>query len=213
MEEAMRKILALTLASPFLCSAAFAQNSDLALLAGISGPRGETTRNGATSSSSGSVTPSFQVNYAWQVRQRAVDLYVELPVVVPVRVNGTVVSGPGGIAATGNASPDVFFTPGIRVKFSPESRVSFYGAAGFGIASFAATPSIVVVTAGAVSATVTPGSRRNSPALGFGGGIDIRLTRLLSLRGDVRDFVTEAALGDVNGRNHGIFQFGIAFHF
>jgi hypothetical protein len=187
--------------------AARAQNSDLALLAGVSGPRGQTIVTGGTSTVSGSVTPSFQINYAWQVLQRAADLYVELPLVVPVRTSGTVVSGPGGTAVAGSSGPDLFFTPGIRLKISPESRVSFYGAAGFGIASFGATSTIVL------PATVVAGNRRNSPAFSFGGGVDLRLTRLLSLRGDVRDFVTGAGLGGVTGRNHGIFQLGIAFHF
>jgi hypothetical protein len=204
MRKTQAKALCLAL---FFIGALQAQNSDLGLLAGISGPRGQTTVAEGTSTVSGSVTPSLQVNYAWQIRQRAVDLYVELPLVIPFRVHGSVVAGPGGSMATSNSGPDIYFTPGLRLKFSPESRVSFYGAAGFGIASFAGAE---MVASHATSVTV---GRRNSPALGFGGGLDLRLTRLLSLRGDVRDFVTEAGLGDVNGRNHGIFQVGIAFHF
>ena len=193
---------------PFLLAGcAAAQNSDLGLLVGIAGPKGQTASANGTYTASGSVMPSFQVNYAWQVLQRAVDLYVEVPVVVPVRVNGTVVSGPGGTAAAGNSSPDVFFTPGARVKFSPESRVAFYAAAGAGLASFAG------ITTFTAPLTVVPGNRRNSFALGVGGGIDFRLTRLLSLRVDARDFVTGAGMGGVTGRNHAILQFGIAFHF
>jgi hypothetical protein len=206
--DAMRKTQSTALClALFLIGVLQAQNSDLGLLAGISGPRGQTTVAGGTSTVSGSVTPSVQVNYAWQLRQRAVDLYAELPLVIPFRVNGSVVSGPNGTIVTSNSSPDIYFTPGLRLKFSPESRVSFYGAVGFGIASFAGAEVV------ASHATVVVEGRRNSPALGFGGGLDLRLTRLLSLRGDVRDFVTEAGLGDVNGRNHGIFQVGIAFHF
>jgi hypothetical protein len=204
----MRKTQAKTLClALFFIGALRAQNSDLGLLAGISGPRGQTTVAGGTSTVSGSVKPSVQINYAWQIRQRAVDLYVELPLVIPFRVSGSVVTGSGGTTVTGNSGPDLFFTPGLRVKFSPESRVSFYGAAGFGIASFAGAE---VVVSHATSIAVR---RRNSPAFGFGGGLDVRLTRLLSLRGDVRDFVTEAGLGDVSGHNHGILQLGIAFHF
>jgi hypothetical protein len=204
----MRRTLARTLCLFLLAICpSRAQNSDLGLLGGISGPRGQTTVAGQTSTVSGSVIPSFQINYAWQVRQGAVDLYVELPLVIPVRVSGTVSAVPGGAVVAGNSGPDLFFTPGLRLKFSPESHVSFYGAAGFGIASFAGAQVV------ATPATVVSGGRRNSPALGFGGGIDLRLTRLLSLRGDVRDFVTETGLGDVSGRNHGIFQVGIAFHF
>jgi opacity protein-like surface antigen len=199
----MRILLALFL----LTGCAAAQNSDLGLLGGISGPKGQTTISGETATASGSVTPSFQVNYAWQVLQRTADLYVELPLVIPVRVSGTTVAGPNGAASAGSSGPDLFFTPGLRVKFSPESRVSFYAAAGVGIASFGATSTIVPPL------TVVAGSRQNSFAIGFGGGIDFRLTRLLSLRVDARDFVTRAGLGGVSGRNHAILQVGIAFHF
>jgi hypothetical protein len=209
----MRTILAMLL----LTGCAAAQNSDLGLLGGISsGPRGQATiqsgtaivsESGGITTASGSVTPSFQVNYAWQVLQRAVDLYVELPMVIPVRVSGTVVSGPSGTVSVGTAGPDLFFTPGLRVKFSPESHVSFYVAAGAGIASFAPASTITAPL------TVVVGSRQNSYAAGFGGGIDFRLTRLLSLRVDARDFLTEAGLGGVTGRNHAILQVGIAFHF
>lgn len=199
----MRLLLTLLL----LTGSAAAQNSDLALLAGISGPKGSVTNAGGTSTDTGSVTPSFQVNYAWQVLQRAADLYVELPLVVPVRVTGIVVTGPGVSSSAGNTSPDLFFTPGARVKFSPESRISFYAAAGAGIASFAATPALVAPL------TVVAGSRQTSFAFGIGGGVDFRLTRLLSLRVDARDFITGAGLGGVTGRNHAILQGGIAFHF
>jgi hypothetical protein len=204
----MRKTLHKALwISVLVACAAQAQNSDLALLGGISGPRGETTVAGGTVTTSGSVTPSFQLNYAWQVLERAADLYVELPLVIPVRASGTVIAGPSGAAVAGSAGPDILFTPGVRLKFSPQSRVSFYGAAGFGVASFGATSTIVA------PATVVPGSRQTAFAVGFGGGLDLRLTRLLSLRGDVRDFVTRTGLGGVSGRNHAIVQVGIAFHF
>jgi opacity protein-like surface antigen len=193
--------------SLFGACAALAQNSDLGLLGGISGPRGQTTVTGGTATAAGSVTPSFQIDYACQVLQRAADLYIELPLVIPVRVSGQAVAGPAGTASVGSSGPDLFFTPGLRLKFSPESRVSLYGAAGFGIASFGATSAIVL------PATVVVGNRQNSPALGFGGGVDLRLTRLLSLRGEVRDFVTRAGLGGITGRNHAVLQLGIAFRF
>ena len=186
---------------------AAAQNSDFGLLVGISGPSGGTTVSGSTRSSYGSVGASFQVNYAWQVLQRAVDLYVELPLVIPVRVSGSVVSGPSGTVSSGTAGPDLFFTPGLRVKFSPQSRVSFYAAAGPGLGTFAG------VTTVSTPNYVRVGGRQNSFAVGFGGGLDLRLTRLLSLRVDARDFVTQAGLGGASGRNHAILQFGIAFHF
>jgi hypothetical protein len=192
--------------------AAYGQNSDLGLLAGIATPRGSSTVSGTSVSASGSVSPSFQVNYAWQAHQAAVDLYVEVPFVVTVRETGVASINGANISTTGNSDTNIFFTPGVRFKFSPQSRVSVYAAAGFGLASFGSTVSQSSVIGTAVSAS-SYGKRSNSPAAGFGGGLDIRLTRLLSIRGDLRDFVTEKNLGGIAGRNHGIFQAGIAFHF
>ena len=152
----------------------------------------------------GSAGASLEVNYAWQVLQRAVDLYVEMPVVISVENTGTVTS----TTVASSTGPDLFFTPGVRLKISPQSRVSFFGALGGGVASFSQDQ----VVLGRLGVGVSSG-RTNSAALDFGGGIDFRLTRLLSLRFDARDFVTKAGLGGAAGRNHGIYQFGIAFHF
>jgi hypothetical protein len=200
----MRTILIL---SAIATGLAWAQNSELALLGGFSGVQGQTSVAGANKATIGTVSPSLQVNYAWQILERKAGLSIELPLVIPVRVSGEEVSSPTFQSSVGNSGPDIFFTPGVRLKISPQSRVSFYGAAGFGIASFGATSFILP------GPTIVSTSRRNSPALGFGGGIDVRLTRWLSMRGDVRDFVTKKGLGGVTGRNHGIFQAGVAFHF
>ena len=151
-----------------------------------------------------SVGASGQFNYAFQVLQRAVDLYVELPVVFSARDSADVTT----TSVSSSSGLDVYFTPGVRMKFSPESRVSFYGDLGGGVASFGGAH---VVTAGRAVSIST--GRSTTPALDFGGGIDFRLTRLLSLRFDLRDFVTRSGLGGSGGMHHGLFDFGVAFHF
>jgi len=177
------------------------QNSDLALLAGIVGPHGRVVA-GPNPIASGSVGASGQINYAWQVLQRKVDLYVELPLVLTGSSSGTVTTS-STISSTGT---DIFFTPGARLKISPQSRVSFYGALGGGIGSVSATQT----TTGATLTVIS--ERRTTPALDFGGGGDFRLTRLLSLRLDVRDFVSRA-VPPSDGRNRWMALVGIAFHF
>lgn len=179
-----------------------AQNSDLALLVGITGPHGQVAA-GPSPFVSGSVGASGQINYAWQVLQRSVDLYVELPLVIAAESSGTV----NGTAVSASTGSNIFFTPGARLKFSPQSRVSFYGALGGGLASIGTNRSTVGSSIVAVNDRVTSG------ALDFGGGLDFRLTRLLSLRVDGRDFVTRAGLGGSTGRHRWMVQFGIAFHF
>jgi hypothetical protein len=47
----------------------------------------------------------------------------------------------------------------------------------------------------------------------FGGGVDMRLNRQISIRGEVRDYVTGEGLGGISGRNHRVVSGGLAFHF
>jgi hypothetical protein len=179
---------------------ALAQNSDLGLLLGFSipgnsvGPVSIHTSAGATG----------QVNYSYQLHGSPVgDLYVEFPVVISATGNATVTSGFIG-AAVGTT---VLFTPGVRYKLKIQSRLSLYGAAGGGIGAFGGNR--LIVTQGHVEA----GQGTASPVLDFGGGIDVRLTRLLSVRFEVRDFIGRTGLGGVAGHNHVIGQGGVAFHF
>ena len=51
------------------------------------------------------------------------------------------------------------------------------------------------------------------PVASIAGGIDMRLSRRLSLRAEARDFVSGANLGGVSGHNHPVFLAGLAFHF
>jgi hypothetical protein len=179
-----------------------AQNSDLALLAGITGPRGRVV-GGPNLVASGSVGASGQINYAWQAWQRALNLYIELPLVFTGNSSGTATTQ----GTVSYSSGGIFFTPGARIKVSPQSRVSFYAALGGGIGTIGTTQ----VTAGATASVVS--KRNTSPALDFGGGLDFRLTRLLSLRADARDFVTRSGFGLSSGRNRWMFLVGVAFHF
>ena len=56
-------------------------------------------------------------------------------------------------------------------------------------------------------------SHKLHPAFAFGGGVDFRMTRLISLRGEVRDYVTASRLGGVSGNNHVFALMGMGFHF
>jgi opacity protein-like surface antigen len=153
--------------------AAFAQNSDLAFLDGITGPTAH-----------GNFGSNFEITYARELLgTRAGDLYLEFPLIY-------------GSNAAGNL--EILFTPGVRLKVPIQSRVSLYGVAGVGVASFGATAAAVRTTSGAFE---------------VGGGFDVRLTRLLSLRAEARDFATRRGLGGFIGRNHPIYSVGIGLHF
>ena len=194
----MRSVFALIL----LVGSVRAQNSDLGLLLGISSPSSRLEAgNGARVS--GSVGAHGQINYAAQLLEtRAGRLYLELPLLFGGHASGTVAG-----AITGSAGGLLFFTPGLRLNIAPHSRVSFYAAAGLGPAAF--QESTAVVAKGFVSASSGWTVRA---ALEFGGGLDVRLTRLVSLRGEVRDFVSGRGLGGVAGRHHPIYGFGAGLH-
>jgi hypothetical protein len=180
-----------------------AQNSDFGFLLGVTFPQGEVA-SGPRSYVRGEVGLTGQFNYAFQAIQHAVDLYVELPLVIDARDAGLVTPG----VVSGSTSVDLYFTPGVRLKFSPESRISLYGAFGGGLASFGEYEAVTT------NRTVSLSSNRiTTAALGFGGGLDFRLTRLLSFRIEGRDFVTRSGLGGSGGMHHTVVQLGIAFHF
>jgi hypothetical protein len=194
----MKNVLGLML----LAGCACAQNSDLGLLLGISGPTAS-VQSGTGERVSGSVGAHGQINYAAQLREYSAGrLYLELPLFFGGHASGTVAG-----SVIGSAGGTIFFTPGVRFNVAPHSRISFYVAGGVGPAAF--DESKTVIGKGFVSSSV---GWTVTAALQFGGGLDFRLTRLISLRAEARDFVTGRELGGVEGRNHPIFGFGFGFH-
>jgi opacity protein-like surface antigen len=196
----MKTILARTILLLFLLAgAALAQNSDLAILGGFI-PTSGTVSNVIIT---GSVAFGIQIDYAAQLHETpAGQLYLELPWMIAGSLQGAVAND-----VTAHTTGTNFFTPGVRWRFTPQRRVSFYAAVGAGIGVYGNT--ISEVGQGAESTT----SRTTTFAFGFGGGIDFRLTRLLSLRGEGRDFLTRSGLGGSSGPNHSFFMVGIGFHF
>jgi hypothetical protein len=91
-----------------------------------------------------------------------------------------------------------FFTPGVRFKFSTKSRVSPFVAAGAGVARF--------------GGALLP-HRKITGTFEFGGGFDVRFTRLTSFRCELRDFVAPLGSSGIAVRNHPVVSVGIAFHF
>lgn len=188
-----------------LSTLAFAQNSDLALMGGGAIPSSSSQINGATITSSESGGLSYQVAYAFQIHGWSKgDLHIEIPFAGVTGPASSKIS-PGNV--TGSAGAVLFLTPGVRYKVAVSPRVSLYAAAGFGVGWFLTEQGSVGPV---VSGTSTVAAH---PVVDFAGGLDFRLTRLLSLRGEVRDFVSGGGFAGNAGRNHPIFQGGIGFHF
>lgn len=156
---------------------------------------------------SGSAGFALQFGYAYQLAStKAGNIWLEVPTTYTFQGVGTV-SGTTVASIDRNAW---YITPGVRLKTPTYGRVSFYGSLGGGAGSLNKIESSVTAPNG----TVTVNSLMNfNPALDFSGGIDLRLSRLLSVRAEGRDFVTPANLGGVSGHNHPLFLAGLAFHF
>jgi opacity protein-like surface antigen len=178
---------------------AWAQNSDLGLLLGASVTHASVSRGRVSSNVSG----GFQANYAIQLKETVAGrLYLELPLVLTGGTRATVANG----SVTASVSDALFFTPGLRWKFSPLSRVSFYAAVGGGIGVFDRN-----YTAVAGGQVVTETGSTTTGAFGFGAGVDLRVTRLVSFRGEYRDAMTR---GNIDGAvHHSLFMFGVGLHF
>ena len=95
----------------------------------------------------------------------------------------------------------LFVTPGIRVKFAAKKAVSPFLAVGGGWSVFEHS---MTTLAGAPN----PAPRAvNGGVFDYGGGVDVKLWRFVSLRGEIRDFDSNNPtynLATLSGRQHNI---------
>lgn len=176
-----------------------AQNSDLSFLFGVASNRVELSRSFVRTEN----RANFQVNYAWQFREGPRGrFYVELPLLLGGGTSSLV-----GPAVFGTAGGIVFLTPGLRYHLNVTPRLALYGATGLGFAS-------KVENLGFTSGNNRMAWTRWSVGLAgnVGGGLDFRLSRLWSLRGEVRNYLTNRSTS-IGSRNYLTAQFGFALHF
>jgi hypothetical protein len=201
-----------------LASAMFAQswqNSDFSFLFGGAHAQGQIVSSSILSGTStvalgtstiyGSAGFATQFNFGHQITAtKAGTLYLEFPITFLFDSSGTV----QGSTVTSLNRNVQFFAPGVRFKLPSYKRVSFYGALGVGWQL--ASQDYVVING---QVTSTPGSGIR-PILGPGAGIDLRISRWLSLRIDARDYITFDVPSNVfsSGHNHVVALAGFAFH-
>lgn len=114
----------------------------------------------------------FQLNYAHRLAGASgVGLYLEVPFLAGFNNLRTVTS-----LFTGQDYSSLYVTPGVKVKFVPEFFLSPYVAGGIGVAHFDASNS---------------GGSETDFAVDIGGGVDMKILPHVSLRGEVRDFITD----------------------
>lgn len=156
---------------------AVAQRSDLGLMLGAFQPRDRMSGNARLEIGAGM---SLYANYGLRVMDgEKAALYVEVPFVATPQHKIS--------SAVGSATRDVatiYLTPGLRLKLAPGRRIAPYIAGGAGWALFEQ------------STTRLDGRPNEAPrllsrgAVNFGGGVDVRVWRFVSARGEVRDFVS-----------------------
>lgn len=182
------------------------QNVDFSFLAGATSV-GSQTIGGSSDSVHASTPWCLSDGFGYQVARTATTgLWLDFIGVTACSGSNTA-NIPHLPGSAGDNSVE-FYTAGIRFMFPVLSRLSLYGALGGGGGSF----SYPIITPG----ISPPHIQFNSSWHGvfdFGGGVDLRLNRFLSIRGEVRDFVSSSGLGGASGPHHIVPLVGIAVHF
>lgn len=160
----------------FLClSAAFAQKQELGLTLGHILANERATPSGPLDLSGGI---ALQANYGVRIYQgSAVTVYFETHFLA---------NGLREIASLDSrVSRDVataYVTPGIRVRFAPNKAVQPYLVFGGGYALYEQSKMTL-------AGNPNPASRfTHGTTIAFGGGVDAKVWRFISLRAEVRDF-------------------------
>jgi outer membrane protein W len=170
-------------ASLLAACSAFAQTNDekqeFAVTVGaLSGSNPNATTGGPLTLGSG---VAFQVNYArkFDSSKQWASLFWEVNVLAnPYRHLG-------GVPTTATSQIRSFYvTPGVRLQFAPQERITPFLDAGAGYAFYTSSENNI-----AGGATPSSGNT-NTYAVDFGGGVDIVASKRYVIRGDVRGFYT-----------------------
>jgi hypothetical protein len=209
----LMKLTNLALLTLVTTGSVMAQNSDLGVLFSAARTRFNVGTRVETQYRIG-----VQANYAWQLLERpAGRLYIEVPVSsFTGPVGQGVIADLGGVKQISRPEGVFFLTPGLRYHLNLKERVAVYAAVGGGIAlrqqtvfTYSADPSGSVI----YPLISTRTGRKASGAFDIGVGLDFRLTRLLSLRGELRSFRTSSQPGFGDGRQYPSAHIGLALHF
>jgi opacity protein-like surface antigen len=144
---------------------------------------------------------AFQVNYGRRfLDDNKVALYGEINFIAsPQREVSSSVS------TVTHDFASLYITPGIRVKFRPNARVSPYAVVGGGYADYEQSLT-------RIDGRPNPAPRELARGVfDFGAGVDVRMWRFVALRGEARDFYTGAPdynLASVSGGQHNVVATG-----
>ena len=187
-----------------LCGRGWAQrvqNMDIYFLAGP-GPSSSMTIPDADVTVNKSTGVASAIGYGYQVsRISAASIWLDL-------AQTSVVDKLTGADIPGLVNNDFMsLTAGLRFMMPLQSRISVYGTLGGGWA-YLNYPAIERLTIPSVTSNST-----THGVFQCGGGLDLRLTVRISIRGEVRDIVTGRGLSGSTGPHHVVPLMGVAFHF
>ena len=176
---------------------ALGQRSELGLMLGAFQPRDRVSGNARLEIGAGM---SLYANYGLRVVDgEKAALFVEVPfIATPQHQIRTTLGGATRDVAT------IYLTPGLRLKFAPRNRIAPYIAGGAGWALFEQSTTTVDWRANDAPRLLSRG------AVNFGGGVDVRVWRFVSVRGEARDFVSGNAAFrvPVRGAQHSLLVAG-----
>jgi opacity protein-like surface antigen len=178
----------------------FAQEHELAFVVGRLKPSDRSLSlnpiPAAETAFSGAAT--YQINYANRVvNGELMSLHLEVPVTVAPRT---------GVKSDNFFLPrtysTVMFTPGLKLKVFPGGGISPYVVSGIGFGRFGLSDTNI-------DGSPVVGDRSNTSfVFNFGGGVDLNVLGPLSVRGEVRDFMTGTpsfSTPFLNDRQHNLY--------
>lgn len=150
---------------------------------------------------------AYQVNFSQRFfNAHLASLHFEFPITVTPRRE---IDSSNALLPRSYSS--LFITPGVKVKLLPGAGISPYAVAGVGYARFNSSDFLV-------NDQPNQGDRTaNRAVFDFGGGVDLKVLPFISVRGEVRDFVSgnprfNAEL--IGNRQHNLLiSGGIVFRF
>jgi hypothetical protein len=206
-----RLLLLLCLALPTAwLNAQRVQNVDFFELAGPTWTPSQTIR-GSNVTIAGTHGWALSTGFGYQLkRTSAGNLWLEILPFGQIGLSGrasvVAAKSPPGVFGSADFASQLSLA-GFRWMVPVHERVSLYAAAGGGAGSF----NYAVVNSFPPPGSISPHNVLHG--LGdFGGGVDIRLTDNISLRTEVREYVTGIGLSGYPGRQHLVPYVGIAFH-
>lgn len=177
------------------------QNMDISFLYGPL-PVKSSTVPGTSLATNGTTGLSSATGYGYQIKRTAAgSLWIDVATVFGLHANSS--AGVPGRINNGFSS----ITAGLRWMVPVTARVSFYGTTGGGVGSFNYS------TLSAEAPLAISSRPAGHGVWELGGGLDLRLTRQISVRGEVRDLVTASGLSGSTGHHRLVPLFGVALHF